>query len=59
VQGSVRRAAHKAGLFNNGPHMLRHTFCRIRRCARDSGCSINPIAKHFVEIYWQRRIAKI
>jgi integrase len=27
VQGSVRRAAHKAGLLNNGPHMLRHTFC--------------------------------
>jgi len=27
VQGLVRRAAHKAGLFNNGPHMLRHTFC--------------------------------
>jgi site-specific recombinase XerD len=27
VQGFVRRAAQKAGLFNNGPHMLRHTFC--------------------------------
>ena len=27
VQGLVRRAAQKAGLFNNGPHMLRHTFC--------------------------------
>jgi site-specific recombinase XerD len=27
VQGYVRRAAQKAGLFNSGPHMLRHTFC--------------------------------
>jgi integrase len=27
VQGLVRRAARRAGLFNNGPHMLRHTFC--------------------------------
>jgi integrase len=27
VQGLVRRAARRAGLSNNGPHMLRHTFC--------------------------------
>ena len=27
AQGYVRRAAQKAGLFNNGPHMLRHTSC--------------------------------
>ena len=27
VQGFVKRAAQKAGVFNNGPHMLRHTFC--------------------------------
>ena len=27
VQGFVRRAAQLAGLSNNGPHMLRHTFC--------------------------------
>jgi integrase len=27
VQGYVRRAARKAGLYSNGPHMLRHTFC--------------------------------
>jgi integrase-like protein len=27
VQGYVRRAAQKAGLYNNGPHMLRHSFC--------------------------------
>jgi len=26
VQGFVRRAARRAGLHNNGPHMLRHTF---------------------------------
>jgi len=27
VQGFVRRAAKRAGLENNGPHILRHTFC--------------------------------
>ena len=27
VQGFIRRAAQRAGLPNNGPHMLRHTFC--------------------------------
>jgi integrase len=27
VQGFVRRAARRIGLRNNGPHMLRHTFC--------------------------------
>src|SRR6185503_11513333 len=27
VQGLIRRAARRAGLTNNGPHMLRHTFC--------------------------------
>jgi len=32
VQGLVRRAAQKAGLFNNGPHMLRHTFCSHLAC---------------------------
>jgi integrase len=26
VQGFVKRAARRAGLENNGPHMLRHTF---------------------------------
>src|SRR5262245_58142755 len=33
VQGFTRRAAQRAGLFNNGPHMLRHTFARTWRCA--------------------------
>ncbi len=33
VQGFVRRAASKAGLFNNGPHMLRHTFCSHLACS--------------------------
>jgi site-specific recombinase XerD len=27
VQGFVRRATKRAGLENNGPHILRHTFC--------------------------------
>ena len=27
VQGFVGRAAQRAGLSNNGPHMLRHSFC--------------------------------
>ena len=27
VQGYFRRAARKTSLYNNGPHMLRHTFC--------------------------------
>jgi integrase len=27
VQGFVQRAARRVGLQNNGPHMLRHTFC--------------------------------
>jgi integrase len=35
VQGFTRRAAQRAGLFNNGPHMLRDTFCShlAMRCA--------------------------
>jgi integrase len=27
VQGLLRQAARRAGLTNNGPHILRHTFC--------------------------------
>jgi site-specific recombinase XerD len=27
VQSLIARAARKANLRNNGPHMLRHTFC--------------------------------
>jgi integrase len=46
VQGFVRRAAQKAGLFNNGPHMLRHTFCSHLAMRGAPGRAIQELAGH-------------
>jgi integrase len=46
VQGFVRRAAQKAGLFNNGPHMLRHTFCSHLAMRGAPARAIQELAGH-------------
>jgi integrase len=46
VQGFVRRAAHNAGLFNNGPHMLRHTFCSHLAMRGAPARAIQELAGH-------------
>jgi integrase len=46
VQGLVRRAAHKVGLFNNGPHMLRHTFCSHLAMRGAPARAIQELAGH-------------
>src|SRR4029077_11061109 len=46
VQGYVKRAAQKAGLFNNGPHMLRHTFCSRLAMKRAPARAIQELAGH-------------
>src|SRR3954470_193333 len=46
VQGLVRRAAQKAGLFNNGPHMLRHTFCSHLAMRGAPARAIQELAGH-------------
>jgi integrase len=46
VQGYVRRAAQKAGLFNNGPHMLRHTFCSHLAMRGAPARAIQELAGH-------------
>jgi len=46
VQGYVRRAARKAGLFNNGPHMLRHTFCSHLAMRGAPARAIQELAGH-------------
>jgi site-specific recombinase XerD len=45
-QGYVRRAAQKAGLFNNGPHMLRHTFCSHLAMRGAPAPAIQELAGH-------------
>jgi len=46
VQGFVRRAAQKASLFNNGPHMLRHTFCSHLAMRGAPARAIQELAGH-------------
>ena len=46
VQGFVRRAARTAGLFNNGPHMLRHTFCSHLSMRGAPARAIQELAGH-------------
>jgi integrase len=46
VQGYVRRAAQKAGLFNNGPHMLRNTFCSHLAMRGAPARAIQELAGH-------------
>ena len=46
VQGFVRRAAQRAGLSNNGPHMLRHTFCSHLAMRGAPARAIQELAGH-------------
>jgi len=46
VQGLVKRAAQKAGVFNNGPHMLRHTFCSHLAMRGAPARAIQELAGH-------------
>src|SRR5207244_11571169 len=46
VQGYVRRAAQRAGLYNNGPHMLRHTFCSHLAMRGAPARAIQELAGH-------------
>lgn len=46
VQGFVRRAAQRAGLENNGPHMLRHTFCSHLAMRGAPARAIQELAGH-------------
>ena len=46
VQGFVRRSAKGAGLQNNGPHMLRHTFCSHLPMRGASARAIQELAGH-------------
>ena len=46
VQGLVKRAALKAGVFNNGPHMLRHTFCSHLAMRGAPARAIQELAGH-------------
>jgi integrase len=46
VQGFIRRAAQRAGLFNNGPHMLRHTFCSHLAMRGAPARAIQELAGH-------------
>jgi integrase len=46
VQGFVRRAAQLAGLSNNGPHMLRHTFCSHLAMLGAPARAIQELAGH-------------
>ncbi len=45
-RGYVRRAAQKAGVFNNGPHMLRHTFCSHLAMRGAPARAIQELAGH-------------
>jgi integrase len=46
VQGFVRRAAKKAGLDNNGPHILRHSFCSHLAMRGAPARAIQELAGH-------------
>jgi len=54
VQGFVRRAAQKAGLYNNGPHMLRHSFCSHLAMLGAPARAIQELAGHQDLITTQR-----
>jgi site-specific recombinase XerD len=46
VQNLVFRAARSAGLRNNGPHILRHTFCSHLAMRGASSKAIQELAGH-------------
>ena len=46
VQGFVRRAAQRADLSNNGPHMLHHTFCSHLAMRGAPARAIQELAGH-------------
>jgi integrase len=46
VQGFIRRAARRADLSNNGPHMLRHTFCSHLAMRGAPARAIQELAGH-------------
>jgi integrase len=46
VQGFVRRAAQHVDLLNNGPHMLRHTFCSHLAMRGAPARAIQELAGH-------------
>jgi integrase len=46
VQGLIRRAAKCVGLPNNGPHMLRHTFCSHLAMRGAPARAIQELAGH-------------
>jgi integrase len=46
VQGFVRSAARRVGLRNNGPHMLRHTFCSHLAMRGAPARAIQELAGH-------------
>lgn len=46
VQGFVRGAAQRAGLPNDGPHMLRHTFCSHLAMRGAPARAIQELAGH-------------
>jgi integrase len=46
VQGFIRRAAQRADLSNNGPHMLRHTFCSHLAMRGAPARAIQELAGH-------------
>jgi hypothetical protein len=46
VQGFIRRAAQRAALSNNGPHMLRHTFCSHLAMRGAPARAIQELAGH-------------
>lgn len=46
VQGLIRRAARRADLSNNGPHMLRHTFCSHLAMRGAPARAIQELAGH-------------
>ena len=54
VQGLVRRAARTAGLVNNGPHMLRHSFCSHLAMLGAPARAIQELAGHQDLITTQR-----
>ena len=46
LQGLVRRAAQRAGFQNNGPHILRHTFCSHLAMRGAATGAIQALAGH-------------
>jgi site-specific recombinase XerD len=46
IQTLVRRAARRVGLRNNGPHILRHTFCSHLAMRGASAKAIQEAAGH-------------